>query len=234
MGFNQRNQKEKFSLVAFVLFAIFLLSGCLELPESPDVSKELKSLTVFAFQDGVADSSLLKIHPGKPSTLQAEVYPHQLKKELEFEWWRDSVVLGRGERFKIDSVELEERIPNVLKVRDALGGEMEIQFHLVVNTPPKMESATKPHEGDTLVGYAHTSFLFSWASSDKDASFGDRLLHTLVLDGLSIEVGELTRLYQSGFEPGEHSFSVIVTDSFGDSDTLSPVTFFVKLPEENP
>jgi hypothetical protein len=40
-------------------------------------------------------------------------------------------------------------------------------------------------------------------------------------------VGTLQSVQQSGFEKGVHTYQVVVTDSYGDSDSLPRLTFTV-------
>ena len=230
MYFQGHHYKVILKIVAVICTTMFLtiFTGCLETPNSPDTSKQLEYLQVFSFQEGIEDSSQLKIHPGKSAYLLADAYPHQYSRELSFEWLRDSNVLGQGIKFTIDSTTPSKDIPNKLKATDIQGNFCFYEFNVVVNTAPQMGTATKPAQGDTLYGKETTAFFFQWSSSDKDLNRGDKIQHTLILDETAYPVGNLTNIYQAGFSEGRHSFSVIVTDSFGDSDTLKTVEFFVK------
>ena len=90
-----------------------------------------------------------------------------------------------------------------------------------------MLSITSPAAGDTLYGHFETAFLFKWNAYDDDISYGDELRYTLVIDKNRFELGPLTDIRQSGLEPGEHSTYVVVTDSYGDRDSIAPQKFFI-------
>ena len=118
-------------------------------------------------------------------------------------------------------------LPNELKVTDEEGNSLLKEFEIAVNMEPMLSSATIPASNDTLYGNSHTSILFKWKSYDYDDFDEDRLEHTIIIDGLRYPVGHLSEIWQSGFEEGQHTFQIIVFDTFGDSDTLAPTTFYV-------
>ena len=60
-----------------------------------------------------------------------------------------------------------------------------------------------------------------------DAFDENRLQHTLIIDGSEYPVSRLTEILQSGFTEGEHSFQILVQDTFGDADTLPERHFYV-------
>ena len=135
--------------------------------------------------------------------------------------------LGTGDKYVIPPAAKEASIPTHLIIRDPLGSEMKISLDIAVNTPPHMDSLLSPTAGDTLYGSTSTAFEFRWQASDKDTELGDKLNYTLVIDGMRYNLGTLNHIRQSGFVPGPHSAYVIVTDSYGDLDSIAPQEFYV-------
>lgn len=223
------------ALVFFCAFASTTLWGCLDIPHSPKTSQGVERINVYVSQKGVQDSSVLKIHPGDTATLKVYVYPRQYKKDLTFEWLNKSLFedspeimsLGEGTEFKIPPYTSPSLIPSVLRASDKQGNSMNISFNVIMNSPPTMNTNTKPAQGDTLYGNSSTAFLFAWGAMDPDLLYDDNLSFTLIIDKKTYHVGNLTSIQQSGFSEGEHSFKIIVTDMYNDSDTLKSRNFFV-------
>lgn len=203
--------------------AAFLLVACLDIPDTPEPQNTASYVTVYAVQKGNADSTSLKIHPEKTATLKAEVHPKGLESELNFSWYRDSL-LGSGITFKIPAYPEEDEIPNRLVVKDGEGNSVSSNFEITVNSPPTFTEDFFPAQGDTLYGTVRTSFTFSWKAYDnEDAS----LDYILKIDTAHYHVGALEKIQQSGLHTGIHLFQVIVKDSEGDTDTLPLVKFYV-------
>ena len=225
MDFDIRHRLPVFTLVRLLLAVAtaFLLCACLDIPGSPEPKNTASYLTVYAIQDGMSDSSSLKIHPESPATLIAEIQPKGLESELEFAWYRDSL-LGSGATFNIPAYAEEDSIPNRLVVKDGEGNTADLNFEITVNSPPFFTEDFSPAQGDTLYGTTRTSFAFSWKAFDsEDIS----LEYILELDTAHYYVGALEKVQQSGLHPGTHLFRVIVKDSEGDTDTLPLVKFYV-------
>ena len=201
----------------------FLLCACLDIPDSPEPKNTASYVTVYAVQKGKADSASLKVNPESPATLKAEVVPRELESELDFAWYRDSL-LGSGATFKISAYAEENSIPNRLVVKDGEGNTADLDFKITVNSPPTFTEDFSPAQGDTLYGTTRTSFAFSWKAEDSEDASLDYILE---LDTAHYYVGALEKIQQSGLQPGTHLFRVIVKDSEGDTDTLPLVKFYV-------
>lgn len=203
--------------------AAFLLAACLDIPDTPEPQNTASHVAVYAVQKGNADSTSLKIHPEDPATLKAVVHPRGLESELDFSWYRDSL-LGSGATFKISAYPEEDEIPNRLVVKDSEGNSVSSDFEITVNSPPTFTEDFFPAQGDTLYGTARTSFTFSWKAYDNEDTSLDYILE---LDTTHYYVGALEKIQQSGLQSGTHLFLVIVRDSEGNTDTLPPVKFYV-------
>lgn len=230
---NSAGMSKGFRLVcgAVFAFALFALLGCLDVPGDPNTERELDHVEIVVLQAGKEDSTLLKIRPSDSSIVRASVYPRQYKNVLTFQWSRQTrdttYDLGEGQDYTIYANAGKNTIPNTLKVIDEVGNSIQKDFSITVNMEPVMEETTIPAMDDTLYGNTHTAILFKWRSYDNDSFDEDKLQHSLIIDGVSYPVGKLTEIRQSGFDEGEHTFQVIVFDTFGDSDTLAPTTFYV-------
>ena len=222
-----------FRLACGAVFFVFLtaLSGCLDIPDEPAEKIYLERLDIFVLQEGTADTTLMKIRPSDSSIVKAATYPMQLKNSLSCRWLRvngdSSVVMGEGYEYTIPASTKTSDIPNAVEVSDEVGNTFLKEFEIVVNLMPVLEPQTTPANGDTLYGNTKTAFKFKWHSYDSDSFDENRLEHTLVIDGVPYSVGQLTEIMQSGFGEGRHTFQVIVSDTFGDADTLSTKTFYV-------
>jgi|GEM_PF-689785 hypothetical protein len=214
----------------FAVAALALL-GCLDIPDDPQTSQEIESVSLYILQEGSQDSTLLKIRPGDSAVLGAQVYPRQHKKDLSFRWvLRTSVgdsVLGSEAVYTLPAFANELSLPNLLILEDRVGNSQEIPVSVIVNTPPTLSQKTEPADGDTLYGSENTAVLFKWKSSDSDESDFKQLSHTLVIDSVRASVGSVTEIMQSGFAEGKHTFRVVVYDSYGDADSLSEKTFYM-------
>lgn len=216
---------------AVFVIALLALLGCLDIPDEPETGREIEYVSLYILQDGQQDSSLLKIRPGDPATLAAQVFPRQYQKELTHHWIRrtekDDILLGTEETYALPAHVAIESLPNLLVLKDRVGNSQEFPFSIIVNTPPEISRKTEPANGDMLYGSTNTAVRFKWTSSDSDSEDIGRLTHTLVIDGVQASVGTVSEIMQSGFSEGAHSFRVIVHDSYGDTDTLPEVTFYM-------
>jgi len=214
-----------FSQVRLLVGAAVLaaLVACLDIPGSPEPDNTVSRISIYAVQSGKADSALLKIHPGKPATLKALIFPNGLESELQFSWYKDSL-LGEGASYKIPSYTPEDSIPNKLVIKDREGNSSSVNFEVIVNSTPEFNQDFSPAQGDTLFGTKFTAFTFSWKAEDNEDAV---LNYTLELDTASYPVGALEKVQQSGLEPGIHLFRVIVKDSEGDTDSLPLIKFYV-------
>jgi hypothetical protein len=225
MDFSMWHRFPVFSQVRLlsVIGVAFLLGACLDIPDTPEPKNTASHVTVYAIQKGSSDSTSLKIHPESPATLKAEIHPKGLESDLDFGWYRDSL-LGKGATFKIAAYEEEDLIPNRLVVTDDEGNTADLDFKIIVNSPPTFTEDFSPTQGDTLYGTSRTSFTFFWNATDSEDAILD---YVLELDTTLYHVGALERIQQSGLLPGTHLFRVIVSDSEGDTDTLPLIKFYV-------
>jgi hypothetical protein len=218
----------KARVFALALFAV-LSAGCLDIPDSPNQSREIESISVYILQKDIKDSTVLRVHPNDSATLKVNVFPRQYKDELTFEWLYDSRVIGHESEYDIAPSSPANKIPNSLRISDPLGSQQTIPLDIVVNTVPRMDSIVEPLDGDTLYGNKNSSFLFKWQATDIDVINGsDKLAFTLVIDSTRYSLGPINSVRQSGFQPGKHTIYVVVRDSFGDKDSLAPQSFYVQ------
>ena len=230
---NSAGMSKGFRLICGAVFAValFALLGCLDIPDEPNTGRTLERVDILVLQAGNEDSTLLKIRPSDSSIIRASVYPRQYKTQLSFLWSRQtkdsSFTLGQGQDFTIPPNTSADQIPNQLEVVDEAGNSIQKKFEIAVNMEPVLEDFTIPADNDTLFANTHTSILFKWRSFDYDSFDEDKLDHILIIDGVTYPVGRLTEIRQSGFTEGEHTFQIIVFDTFGDSDTLVTRSFFV-------
>ena len=200
-----------------------LFCACLDIPDTPEPKNTASYVAVYTVQEGVADSTILKIHPESSATLKAEVHPKDLEPELDFAWYKDSL-LGTGPSFKIPAYAENDIIPNKLVIKDSEGNATSVDFEVTINSPPTFTEDFSPVQGDTLYGTTRTSFTFSWKAFDSEDVSLD---YTLELDTTCYHVGALEKVQQSGLHPGTHLYRVIVKDSEGDTDTLPLIKFYV-------
>lgn len=217
-----------------LLLASMLFIACFDIPSEPKKQNSLNSVSIQIKQNGIVDSVLLKIHPMDTAVLSAQVDPKKYEKNLSFSWYHcfeDSTkdLLNKGQSFTIPPRTQDLKIPNLLQITDEEGNSIIYKFNIVINTPPQLNKGTSPANGETLYGNSATSFLFSWSSIDKD---NEKLAHAIIIDSVRYEVGELTRVYQSGFAEGKHTFQVFVFDQYGDADSSNVINFYVKNQEK--
>ena len=205
------------------LAVLALLAGCLDIPSTPKPESTVSRISVYVLQEGKADSSFLKIPPGTIATLKAEIVPKDLEPELQFSWYRDTL-MGEGISYTIPLHTSSHSIPNKLVVTDREGNSASVNFSVTVNSAPKFNQDFFPAQGDTLFGTKFTAFTFSWKAEDNEDAV---LNYILELDTTSYPVGGLERIQQSGLEPGTHLFRVMVRDSEGDLDSLPFIKFYV-------
>lgn len=165
---------------------------------------------------------MLKINPADTATLVAVVEPRSIESDLKFYWYNEHDLLGSSQSYTVPPS--SSSIPNKLVVVDNEDNSKTILFTTVSNSAPILGKATIPTKGDTINATESTPILFQWTSYD---SHDDKLTHVLQIDSTSYNVGSFTKVYQSGFQAGEHSFRVIVTDSYGVSDSLPWVKFMI-------
>ena len=158
--------------IALALSVAFL-NGCLDIPDTPDAPPEIEHISVYVEQEGIKDSSILKIFPGDSATLKVSVFPRQYKKDFSFEWKRSGRTLGTGESYVIAPKAPARDIPTLLAVYDPLGGETTVSFNVIANTPPQLDSIVSPAAGDTIYGNASMAILFKWYASDKDLNYSE-------------------------------------------------------------
>ncbi len=206
-----------------VVAVAFLLGACLDIPDTPEPKNTVSHVTVYAVQKGDNDSASLKIHPESSATLKATIYPKGLEDDLDFAWYRDSL-LGTGATFRIPAYAEEDSIPNRIVVKDGEGNSVSVDFNVTVNSPPAFTEDFSPMQGDTLYGSTRTSFTFCWKAYDSEDATLDYILE---LDSTHYHVGALEKIQQSGLQPGAHIFRVIVKDSESDTDTMPLVKFYV-------
>lgn len=205
--------------LALTLGGLFV--ACLDIPSDPDTSGRIESIKVHVLQYDQEDSTKLKINPNDSAALVAVVYPDDNEDNLLFFWYEGKNLIGDGKVFPIP-VEEDFLIPNALLVVDKQYNSRRVKFNVIQNAAPVLDSETIPSNGANITADENTPVQFQWKSSDTN---DDKLTHILEIDSVQYNVGPLTKVAQSGFKPGEHSFRVIVTDSYGDADTLSWVSF---------
>ena len=229
MYHKRQHGRTSFGIVTAIALATlpFLFCSCLDIPSTPENRREIEHISVYVEQEGIKDSSILKIFPGDSAILKVSVFPRQYKKDFSFEWKRADKTLGTGESYVIPPKTPTKNFPTLLAVYDPLGSETTIPVDVVANTPPQMDSIVSPAAGDTIYGNATMAILFKWYAYDMDLNYGDALNYTLVIDSTRYELGSLNDILQSGFAPGEHSFYVKVTDSYGDCDSVAPQKFYI-------
>lgn len=215
-------------LVGITFFGIFF-AGCLDAPDYPHALQPVESINILVQQKDKSFSTILKVNPSDSATIKAQVVPKKYQNDIAFEWFysfdgKDSLI-SQDQSYTFYPNKNDGSIPNKLIAIDGDGNYQIQEFKVVVNTPPELSNFTTPANEDVLYGSESSAFLFEWYSTDSDIISGDTLFHILEIDGKSYNVGTLLQVKQSGFKPGEHKFRVIVSDLYGDSDTLSYVKF---------
>lgn len=218
--------------VGVAIMAGLLFVACLDLPNDPDIQNKIEKVSVFITQNGYKDSVLLKINPSDTSTLIAKVYPEKYKNQVKYYWYNDDEILDSGRTYTIPpSIAQTQQtrdwfIPKSLVILDNEGNSLETTFKIIANTPPHLLKGTSPFDGDTLYGNRHTAFSFKWTAVDYDE--GQILSYVLEIDGKAYHVGPLTQIKQSGFSEGNHRYRILVSDTYGDMDSIPFQQFFVK------
>ena len=222
-----------FRLVCGAVFFVALtaLLGCLNVPDAPSESQFVERVDVLMLQAGSPDTTLLKIRPNDSAIVRASIYPRQYRHNLTFRWLYckgdSATVIGDSMEYTIPPNPKISNIPNALEVVDEVGNSIRKDFKITVNMAPVLYTETIPGDGDTLYASLHTLIRFKWKSYDYDSFDENRLQHTLIIDGSEYPVSRLTEILQSGFTEGEHSFQILVQDTFGDADTLPERHFYV-------
>ena len=217
--------------ICLALVAGGLFSACLHIPDAPSDNSKITSVDVSVKQFGELKESPLKINSDDDAELIAEVTPSKFKNDIKYYWYKGDETLGKGSVYTIttdymaSSKKIEKHIPDKLVIEDNEGNRLKTTFQIVINVPPKLSTETKPEDGEILYGDSHTPILFSWHSSDRDES--GQLFHTLEIDGISYNVGDLQQVQQSGFTMGKHTYRILVEDSLGDKDSIPEKEFFV-------
>lgn len=226
MVFNKTNILRFLSSLA-VLSAGIVFSACFEVPDAPNESQSVNRISVYVEQGGKIDSTLLKIHPYESAEICAVAHPDDFSENLKFGWYREGVdsLFGDEPKFSIRKNASGDMLPNMLVATDPQGNSLVSRFEIVINSPPEIDSVVSPQPSDTLYGNENTSFLFEWESHDRD---DENFTHTILIDDEPYVVGDFNSVRQSGFEEGEHTFQVVVTDNYGDSDSSAVIEFFVK------
>ena len=207
------------------------MGACLDVPSEPDTSGKVQTVKVHALQYDKIDSTALKINPNDPATLITAVSPSNKANDLQYIWYNNDIPLGSGRSYDIlPNASINETIlvPNTLVVIDKENNSQTFTFTVVMNYAPQLDKTTIPSQGETIVAEKNSPVQFQWKSTDSN---DDILTHILEIDDNRYNVGNLTKVFQSGFDPGEHQFRVIVTDSYGDADTLDWVHFKVTTPD---
>lgn len=198
-----------------------LFIACLDIPSDPDTSGRIVNIKVHTVQYDMEDSTTLKINPMDSSALVAVVYPDNKKDDLHFFWYYGENLLGHGQVYPIKAKQ-DNPLPDRLVVTDKEDNSQSIKFNITKNSAPHLDDTTIPFDGEYIDADENTLVQFQWSSTDPN---NDRLTHILEIDDQQYNVGSLTKIFQSGFSSGEHAFRVIVTDSFGDADTLQWIHF---------
>lgn len=224
----------RFLLKTSILLAIFMLSSCLDVPSDPNTKSKIEDVSIKLVHKNRTDSVLFKITPDETAKIKAEVTPNKYKDDLHYHWYQNTFdnenniiqsLVSEERSFEINSNKNPEKIPNALMIDDDEGNYIIKVFSIIVNSPPEIDKKIIPAKGDTLQGDTNTAFLFQWKSSDKD---NESITHTIIIDKNKFDVGTLSSIRQSGFQPGKHTFQIFATDSFGDTDKTDTIVFYVK------
>lgn len=210
--------------LALTLGGLFV--ACLDTPSDPDTSGRVESIKVHIVQNDKVDSTTLKINPRESATLVAAVYPSEAIDNLDFFWYYDETILGIGKTFSVSPDE-DYVIPNALLVADAENNTKKVEFNVIRKSAPSLGMETIPHEGDVIEADEFAPIQFHWSAKNSSK---EKLTFILEIDKTQYNVGSLTRVSQSGLSVGDHSFRVIVFDTYGDSDTLKWVNFTITDP----
>ncbi|MCF0215496.1 MAG: hypothetical protein HUK21_03370 [Fibrobacteraceae bacterium] len=217
----------QFLFIFTVVFCGIVLSSCLEIPSDPNTSKKVKSIQLYIIQDEKKDSTTLKINPNAQAELSVQVKPSKYEGNLKYTWYHNEIELESNQSYTLKAHCKSDSIPNRLVVKDKENNQDTLDFNIIVNSKPYFYQPAKPASGDTLYGNVSTTFTFAWYTSDDDIADQETLTHIIKIDDTQYNVSSLTTIAQSGFNPGEHSFTVYVKDSFNEWDSLPSQHFFV-------
>ena len=205
----------------FLFLFCGILFACLEVPDSPVLSMESPPLSACLIQNSSPCKTTLQASPNDSFSVIAKISPAYLEDSLHFSWKANGKILASNAQFKTDT----SRVPDTLVAQDSYGNSLSFPLSFVFDTAPQISTKTIPANGDTLRGNATTAFLFAYSATDPDQN--DSLFFTLELDSARFSVGTLTRIYQSGFSAGSHTFRVFVQDGYGLRDSSETIRFFV-------
>lgn len=203
------------------VLACGILTACLHIPSEPSASGKATSLTVYVSQNKTKDSTLLKISTQDTATFVAQVRPTKYKDKLTYSWYHDNEFLGSGATYT-DLFLQNEDVPNRVVVVDKEGNFMENTFDFILNTPPRLGATTFPADSAHFYITKYQSIEFKWFVFDANDK---ELTSYLTIDSEEYNVQSLTSVYQSGFNPGWHSYKITVMDRHGDKAT-SPKRYF--------
>lgn len=205
-----------------------VLMACLDIPEEPSSSQKATKLFVSVVQEGIEDSTVLKINTSKAVSLVAHVSPSVPDGEITFVWYYNDEWMEEGSTYSSSMPSLDV-LPNRLVATDQEGNVIETSFSVITNAPPRILSTIIPEDSSEFFIRENQPISFKWYVSDAD---DEPLENTIVIDGETYDVGTLTQVSQSGFTPGTHSFHIAVRDAHGDSDVSKDILFFVYDPKE--
>lgn len=211
------------------LLAGVVLSACLDIPSEPSTSGKAKTLSVYIIQKDKKDSSLVKINTQDSATFVAQVKPSTYEKDLTYTWYHDDEELSQGKTYS-DLFIIDNLVPNRVVVLDKEGNQFEKTFEPILNTPPRIGATFFPADSSKFTITEFQTIEFKWYIFDIDDS---NLDCTLTIDNKEYNVGSLTTISQSGFEPGWHSFSILVSDSLGEKASTPTRHFQVLAPSED-
>ena len=214
--------------LAFMAGVVF--EACLDVPDSPELSGKIQNIEVSVKQSGETRETPLKVNANEGAQLLVNV-PSEVGRELRCYWLNGGEVLDSGLTYDIfieymvSNIFRENFIPDQVILVDREGNSLEKGIQVVINAPPVLSDSAKPVDGDTLWATPTTPIRFSWYVVDRDENVA--LNSVLLIDDVAYNVGTLQSVQQSGFEKGVHTYQVVVTDSYGDSDSLPRRTFTV-------
>lgn len=226
-----KKNKQSVLNLCLALMAGGLFPACLHIPSTPDDSRKISTIEVLVKQFDETRESPLKINSDESAELIASVNPGKYKNDVKYYWYKGDSLLGKGMTYAISTDDMtskkkiKKNIPDKLVIEDREKNRLDTTFQIIINVPPQLSTKTKPENGEVLYVDSHTPILFSWQSSDRDES--GQLFHTLEIDGIPYNVGELQQIQQSGFATGKHTYRVLVEDSLGDKDSIPEKEFIV-------
>lgn len=215
-------------LTAFTaLISGAVLGACSEIPSVPSERDKVTGVSVAILQNDLLDSTSYKINSNDSAQIIAFVHPDKFAEKLHYYWYHEDEFLDSGSTYSVTFM-IKKLIPNRLVVIDDQENSLETAFDIVLNAPPRIGASMIPADSTVFHQDFHTPILFRWYTYDHD----DAVTSTFILDGEEYDVGYLTQITESGFEEGEHTYQVIVTDSHGDQAVSPKRVFFVE-PEDS-